>query len=52
MQERFTVRWANGYWRVFDTEQYTTVELRYTERDAQFACEQANAEWAQRGAQR
>lgn len=26
---RFETRWANGYWRVFDTQRYTTVRLHW-----------------------
>jgi hypothetical protein len=52
MEDRFTVRWANGYWRVFDTFLYATLELRYTEKDARAACAEHNALWAERAAQR
>lgn len=53
MEPRFEVRWANGYWRVFDTWQYTTMEpLQYTEREAVEAVQRANAEWQQRMARR
>lgn len=45
MNERFQVRWANGFWRLFDTFNYTTVDLAYTEKEALGACAEANAQW-------
>ena len=32
---RYEVRWANGYWRVFDTDRYTTVSLCGLKTEAQ-----------------
>jgi hypothetical protein len=31
---RYEKRWANGFWRVFDTQNYTTVELCSTSVEA------------------
>jgi len=39
---RYEIRWANGSWRLFDVDQYTTVELFFIKREADAACERAN----------
>lgn len=31
---RYEVRWANGYWRIFDTERYTTLSLSDRKKEA------------------
>lgn len=46
--DRYCVRWANGFWRLFDTFAYSTAELLHTEKDARALCAQAN-EWQARG---
>jgi len=33
MIARYQKRWANGYWRVFDTHLYTTYSVCLTERE-------------------
>lgn len=39
---RYEVRWANGSWRLFDTEQYTTAELFFIKKEADAACDRSN----------
>ena len=39
---RYEVRWANGYWRVFDTEEYTTHSLCGLKKEAQSAASKLN----------
>jgi hypothetical protein len=39
---RYEVRWANGSWRVFDTQQYTTHSLVGTQKEAVAAVSRLN----------
>jgi hypothetical protein len=39
---RYEVRWGNGYWRVFDTERYTTHSLCGLKKEAVVAVAMLN----------
>jgi hypothetical protein len=46
---RYTVRWNNGYWKIFDTRQYRDVEKFGTEVDAKKALASFNSQKQQGG---
>jgi hypothetical protein len=39
---RYEVRWTNGYWKLFDSDEYTDVGLFYVKTEAEKACAEAN----------
>ena len=40
---KYVVKWNNGYWKVFDTEQYTDVMLCNLKTEAQAQAKRLNA---------
>lgn len=44
MQERYTYKFNNGYWKVFDNEQYTDVQICYLRSDAKQLSKKLNKE--------
>lgn len=40
---RYEARWNNGFWKLFDTQNYADVEIFYTKKELDAAVEQANA---------
>lgn len=40
---RFEKRWSNGYWKLFDTERYTSVQTYRTEKECMKAVIKANS---------
>lgn len=41
---RYIVKWNNGYWKVFDTQEYTDHSLQYLRKDAVAVAAQLNKE--------
>jgi hypothetical protein len=41
---KFEVRWINGYWSLFDTDEYASVWLYGLKKDAATQCAKANAQ--------
>lgn len=39
---KYTVKWNNGYWKVFDTVQYTDVMLCNLKTEAERHCDRMN----------
>lgn len=42
MQDKYTVKFINGYWVIFNTEQYENTQICYLKKDAQDLCKKMN----------
>lgn len=43
MQDKYTVKFVNSYWVIFDTERYENTQICYLKKDAQEQCKKMNA---------
>lgn len=40
---KYTVKWNNGYWKVFDTQEYRDVAMHGLKTDADKNCQRMNS---------
>lgn len=40
--EKYTVKFVNSYWTIFDTEKYENVQICYLKKDAYELCKKMN----------